>query len=98
MQQVECLPVLHRNGGDIDGVRVAAGIYDANGPVDDRQGFEAEEVEFDEADRLDIVFVELRDDAATTVFAIERREVGQIVGCDNDTPGVLAGIAHEPFE
>ena len=44
-------------------------------PVDDRQRAQAEEVELDEADRLDVVLVELRDDAVAAAFGVERREI-----------------------
>ena len=52
---------------------------------------QAEEVELDQADRLHVVLVELRDQAAAAVFTVERREIGKLVRtCDHDAAGVLA--------
>ncbi len=67
-------------------------------PVDDRQGAQAKEVELDQTDRLNIVFIELGDDTAAAFFAVQRGEVGQIARCDDHAPGMLAGIAGNAFE
>src|SRR4029079_6487636 len=67
-------------------------------PVDDRQRAQAEEVELDQADGLDIVLVELRDDDVVAAFAVERRKIRQRLRRDYDAAGMLAGVARQALE
>ena len=67
-------------------------------PVDDGQRAQAEEVELDQTDLLDIVLVELGDHAVAAGFAVERRVVGQRSRRDDDAAGMLAGVAGQVLE
>ena len=73
-------------------------IHELHGPVDDRQRPQPQEIELDEPDLLDVVLVELRDDAAGALFAVERAEIGQHRRGDHDAAGMRAGIARESLE
>ncbi len=59
---------------------------------------QAQEVELHQARRFDVVLVELRHDAAAGRIAVQRREVGQHRGRDDDAAGVHAGVARQAFE
>ena len=72
-------------------------------PVDDRQRAQAEEVELDQADRFDVVLVELGDDglgrlALADVFGEQRGEIAERARRDHHAAGVLAGIAGQVLE
>ena len=71
-------------------------------PVDDGQRAQAQEVELDQADRLDVVLVELGDRVATqaivVVFGEQRAEGVQWFGCDHHAAGVLAGVAGQVLQ
>ena len=68
------------------------------GPVDDGQGAQAQEIELHQADRFDIVLVELGDHRAAAGFAEQRREVGQGRGRDDHAAGMLAGVAGQALQ
>ena len=80
------------------GSRCTLAIDEVRGAIDDREGPQAEEVELHEARRLDVVFVELRDDASARGIAVERREVGENRGSDHHATCVHAGVAGEALE
>jgi hypothetical protein len=71
-------------------------------PVDDRERAQAEEVELHQADRFDVVLVELGDRtlaaALAVVFGEQRAEVAERRGRDHHAAGVLAGVAGEVLE
>ncbi|MNQ31510.1 hypothetical protein D3C85_448860 [compost metagenome] len=67
-------------------------------PLDDGQGAQAEEVELDQAGRLDVVLVELGHQAAALVVAGDRRKVGELGRRDDHAAGVLAGAAGDALE
>src|SRR5512138_1111612 len=77
---------------------LAIRIDDLDRPIDDRKGTKSEEVELHETCRFHIVLVELRDDAAPSVIAEERREIREHGWRNDDTARVHAGVAHEAFE
>ncbi len=80
-------------------MRLGAGcIHYLHGPIDDRQRLQAEKVELDQADRLDVVFVELSHRVGATLLAVERREIRQRVRRNDDTSGMLPGVSGQPFE
>ena len=98
LQQLEGSGVLHRDAADFELGAIIACIDDANGPVDNRQCFQTKEVELNQADRLDIILVELRDRIGAAVFTIEWRIVSQVIRRNNHATGMLAGIAHQALE
>ena len=67
-------------------------------PVDDGERAKPEKVELHQADRLDVVLVELGDRAGRTGLAVEGGEFGQASRGNYDAPGVLSGVAGQPFE
>ena len=94
-----------RQGGDVERRLAgggAAGVDRLHRPVDDRQRAQAEEVELHQADRLDVVLVELGDRVAppamAVVFGEQRAEVLQRAGRDHHAAGVLAGVAGQVLE
>ena len=56
---------------------LAAAVDGLHRPVNNRECSQSEEVELDQAHRLDIVLVELGDHAAAAFFGIQRGEVGE---------------------
>ena len=64
---------------------------------DQRQRLQAEEVELDEADRLDVGARVLRHDRAVLVDE-ERQVLDQRPVGDDDAGGVLGGVAQQAFE
>ena len=76
----------------------AFAIDAAQRPIDDREGAQPEKVEFHQACGFDVIFVELRDDAAAAFFAVQRRKVREHRRRDNHTTGVHASVARQPFE
>ena len=93
--------VIHRQGRDVEQrltARRAARIDDLHRPVDDGERAQSQEVELDETRGLDVVLVELRDDAAALVIGVQRRELGELRRRDDHATGMHAGVAGEPFE
>ena len=67
--------------------------------VEDRQRRQAEEVELDQADRLDIVLVELADRGTLrTRRAVQRAEVRQLARCNQHAARMHADVARQPLE
>ncbi len=98
LQQAEGVRIIQR-----DRVQVHAllGIHLADvldRPVDDGERTQAEEIELDQADRLDIVLVEVRHQRSAVVFAVQWREIGQRGGCDHHPARMLAGVAGQALE
>ena len=79
-------------GGGIEHAHVA------DRPVEDRQRGEAQEVELDEADRLDVVLVELRQDRVGVGLHVQRAEVGELAGRDQHAARVHADVARQALE
>ena len=73
-------------------------LHVAQRPVEDRERGEAEEVELDEADRLDVVLVELRDDRVRARLRVQRAEIGELARRDQHAARVHADVAGETFE
>ena len=93
------LRVVEWQSCDVDDGLVGKGLGDhLEGPVDDRQSSQSEKVEFNEPDGLDIILVELGNEIAATLFAVQWREVGQFAWSNHHAPGVLADIAYEALE
>ena len=65
--------------------------------LEDRQRREAQEVELDEADRFDVVLVELAHRAVAARLHVERAEVGDLAWRDQHAAGVHADVAHDAF-
>ena len=72
-----------------------AGDDEVLGELEDRQRRQAEEVELDQADRLDVVLVELAHRAGAARLHVERAEVGDLARRDQDAAGVHADVAHQ---
>ena len=68
-------------------------VNDANGPVNDGQRAQAEKIELDQANRLDIVLIQLGNGVGATFFAVERRVLSEFLRCDDNAAGVLARVA-----
>ncbi len=98
LQQPECLGVIHRHATDVEQCVRVGRVDDAFRPIDDRERLQSEEVELDQADRLDIVLVELRDQAAAAVFAVERRKIGEMIGRNHDAAGMLACVPDQALQ
>ena len=98
LQQPECLRIVHRHATDVERCVRVGRIDDAFRPVDYRERLQSEEVELDQADRLDIILVELRDQATAAVFTIKRRKIGELVRRDYDATGMLAGIPDQALQ
>ena len=64
-----------------------------HGTIKNRQRRQAKKVEFHQADRFDIVLVELADDALATLAGIERTKIRELAGCDQNATGMHANIA-----
>ena len=73
-------------------------LHVAQRPVEDRERGETEEVELDEADRLDVVLVELRDDRVRARLRVQRAEIGELARRDQHAACVHADVAGETFE
>jgi hypothetical protein len=97
-QQLKGSRIVFRNVVDVEvSIRVRR-VNDALRPIDDRQRSKSQKIEFDEPDRLNVVLVELGNELRAAVFTIQRSEVRQLPGRDNDAAGVLARIAREAFQ
>ena len=90
------LRVVERDGVDVD--------VDALGPLDlveriadERQRAQPEEVHLQEADALDLLHRPLRDDFVLLAL-VERHELGQRPGRDDDAGGVDRGVAGHALE
>ncbi len=57
-----------------------------------------QEVELHQARRFDVILVELGDDIAAGIVAVQRCEVGQYRRRDHDTAGMHAGVAGQPLQ
>ena len=101
LQELEGLRVVERQARKVNR-RLARGeafrIDEPHRPVDDGERAKAEEVELDEPDLLDVVLVELGDDARAARFAVERGEVRERARRDHDAARVRAGVAGEALE
>ena len=67
-------------------------------PVEDRERRQAQEVELDEADRLDVVLVELRKDRLRAGLHVQRAEVGELAGRDQHAARMHADVARQAFQ
>ena len=90
--------VVERQRIEVDRRRRIEHPHVADGPVEDRQRRESEEVELHEPDRLDVVLVELRDDRVGVRLHVQRAEVGELAGRDQHAARVHADVARKAFE
>ena len=67
-------------------------------PIEYGQRAQAQEVELHQADRFDIILVELADHAGAAVGAIQRAEIGELAGRDQHTARVHADVARQIFQ
>ena len=88
-------PVIHRQGVEIDHDLVIPGHH-GGGVLHDRQGAQAEEVEFQQADQLDVVFRILNDDGV--LVSGQRGQVGHGFAGNHDTSGMSRGVARHALE
>ena len=70
----------------------------AHRPVENGERGEAEEIELHQPDGLDIVLVQLRDDAGAAFGRIQRAEVGELAGRDEHAAGMHADVARQALE
>ncbi len=54
------------------------GVNVLQGPIDNGQRAQSQKVELDQADRFDVVLVELGDQVIAVLVAIQRRKIGQL--------------------
>ncbi len=99
--QVKGRLVIQRDDPDIDGLFCIAdehpvGIVD--GPIDNRQGTQSQEIKFDQTDGFHVPHVELGRCHGRSLFTVERHIIGQWPGGDNDTSRMLAGIPGQAFQ
>ena len=76
----------------------ARSIDVADGPIDDGERAQPQEIEFHQPGCFDVVLVELRHRRRTALFAVQRGEIGQHRRCDDHAARVRAGIAREALE
>src|SRR5208282_4827217 len=62
---------------------------------EDGERGETQKVEFHEAGRLDVVLVVLADDALRAVLRVERREVGELSGSNQDAARMHADVTRQ---
>ena len=89
--------VVQRNKGDIQRFLAhlgAVAVDGFEGPVDDGQGTQAEEVELHQAGRLHVILVELGYQAVAFFVAIDRRKIGEFGRRDHHATGVLTDVTH----
>ena len=70
----------------------------ADGPIENRQRGQAQKVELDQPDVLDVVLVELRHRRVGAGLRIERTEVGELARRDQYAARVHADVAREALE
>ena len=91
--------IVQRNVLDAQRLVVTApGIDDLYGPVDDRQRLQAQEVELHEPGALDVVLVELGDEAAARFVRAHRHESLQPVRRDHHPTRMTALVADDSLE
>ena len=78
--------------------RAGPALIALDGPVDDRQRAQAEEVELDQADRSTSSLSNCVTTLLAARFAVERREIGERARRDHDAAGVRAGVARQALE
>ena len=99
LEQLVGLRVIHRDRVDVDrrlAARRALAIDRRERLVDDREGLEPQEVELDEADRLEVVLIELRQHAA--LRGIQRHELRERLRRNHHAARMRADVAREPLE
>ena len=92
---------VQRHRFDVDGFLAcgfALGIGGGQRPVDDGEGLEAKQIEFDEARFLHVVQIELRHHGTAALIAVEGYEIRQRCWRDHHAAGVLAGVSHHAFQ
>ena len=101
LEQGEGRRVLGIDARNVDGGLAglgAPGVDGLEGPVDDGQGAQAQEVELDQAHLLDVVLVELGHEVGAAGLAIEGGEVGELGRGNDHAAGVLAGVAGQALQ
>ena len=101
LHELEGVGVAHRQLRDVErrlAFLLAQRVDELHRAIDDRQRAQTQEVELHEARGLDVVLVELRDDAAALVVRVQRRELRQPRRRDHDATRVHAGVARQALE
>ena len=70
----------------------------AHRAIQDRQRGQSQEVELDQADRLDVVLVVLRHHAGIAALGVQRAKIGQLAGRDQHAAGVHADAARDALD
>ena len=96
-QQLEGLRVVERDRVEIDG-DPAVLLDEVDRLAQDRQVREAQEVELEQAQRLDGVHLVLGHQRVRVGRLLERHELGQRLAADDDAGGVGAGVAGDALE
>ena len=99
-QELVRLRIVDRQRIDVDRrlpFSLARVVHGTQRPIDDRQRLQAEKIELDETDRLDVVLVELRQRRAARLV-IDRHELRQRLRRDDDAASVRTSVAREPLE
>ena len=73
-------------------------VHRLHGPINDRQSLQAQEVELHQAGLLNVVLVELGNQPDPLIFTIQRHEVRQRRGRDDNAAGMAAHIPHNALE
>jgi len=101
-QQLEGGRVVHGKEREIEGLSFAHEVGtradEAHGDLQDGQRLEAEEIELDEAGRLDVAHVVLRDQRAGLLVAEDRHVIPQRPLADDDARRVLAGVPRQSLQ
>ena len=90
--------VVERQRLQVDRRRRVQHAHVADRPVEDGERGQAEEVELHQADRLDVVLVELRDDGVGVGLHVQRAEVGELARRDQHAARVHADVARQALE
>ena len=68
-------------------------IDHAHRPINNRQSTQTQKVELDQPGIFHIVFIKLGDHTLPRLIAVDRREIGDLGGCNHHATSVLAAVA-----
>ncbi len=96
-QQLEGLGVVERDGLEVDAL-AAVLLDEVDRLAQDGQVGEAQEVELEQAQRLDAVHLVLRHERVRVGRTLERHELGQRLAADDHAGGMGRGVAGDALD
>src|SRR5450756_2209422 len=98
LHQLEGLLVVHRDGIDVQ-LYVVPAVYEVNGELQQGLGPEAEEIDLEKAELLDLVHVVLRNQLSVlSSLTLERHILGEFVIGNHDAGRMYGVMPCKPFE